>query len=73
MSQQSTPMEASGFGAEVLAYFAATTSAVVAAIQAPRLERAGRSVRSTIADRYSDEDLAGFGWSAEDIRRLKSK
>jgi hypothetical protein len=73
MSQQSTPFQASSFSAEVLERLAATTRTVVAAIQAPRQARAAHSVRSTIAERYSDEDLAGYGWSADDIRRLKSE
>jgi hypothetical protein len=73
MSQQSTPLATSSFGVDLRERFATATKMVVGAIQASRQARAGRFLRSTIADRYSDEDLAGYGWSANDIRRLKSK
>lgn len=73
MSQQSTPLETSSFGVDLRERFAAAAKMVVTAIQVSRQARAGRSLRSAIADRYSDEDLAGYGWSAEDIGRLKSR
>lgn len=72
MSQQSTPLEASGFGVDVVRGLKTALAREAAAFHARRQAQASRIVRSIVA-RYSDEDLAGYGWSAADIRRLKSK
>ena len=72
MSQQSTPLEASGFGIDGVRRLKTAVVRVATAIDNRRQARARRVVRSIIV-RYSDEDLAGYGWSAEDIRRLKSE
>ena len=72
MSQQSTPFEGSGFGIDVARGLKTVVARVATAIDNRRQARARRVVRSIIV-RYSDEDLAGYGWSAEDIRRLKSE
>ena len=72
MSQQSTPFEASRFGIDVACGLKTVVARVATAIDNRRQARARRVVRSIIV-RYSDEDLAGYGWSAEDIRRLKSE
>ncbi len=71
MSQQSTPLEASGFGVDVVRGLNTAIARAATAIHTRRQAHARRVVRSIIV-RYSDEDLAKHGWSAEDIRRLKS-
>jgi hypothetical protein len=71
MSQQSTPLEASGFGIDVVRRLNTAATRVAIAIHTRRQAQANCVVRSIIV-RYSDDDLAHHGWSAEDIRRLKS-
>ena len=51
--------------------FHAFFSSLVEAIAARRMARAERDVGEILAA-YSAEQLAAYGWSAEDIRRLKS-
>lgn len=46
-------------------------SSLVEAIAARRMARAERHAGEILAA-YSAEQLAAYGWSAEDIRRLKS-
>ena len=72
MSQQSTPLETSGFALDVIRGLKTSAAGVATATHVRRQAHARRVVRSIIV-RYSDEDLAGYGWSAEDIRRLKSE
>ena len=71
MSQQSTPLEASGLGIDVLRGIKSAFARTVAALHANRQAEARRIVRGFIAHHHSDEDLARYGWSPEDIRRLK--
>ena len=73
MSQQSTPMEASCFGIDAVRRFKAAIARAATAFQNQRQAHANRVVRSIVVRHYSDADLAGYGWSAEDIRRIKSK
>jgi hypothetical protein len=47
-------------------------SGLIGAVLAHQLKRADRDVR-TVLDPYSAERLAEYGWSAGEIRRLKSR
>lgn len=73
MSQQSTPLEASGFGIDVARGLKTAITRAAAAFHIGRQAQADNVVRSTIAALYRDEELARFGWNAEHIRRLKSR
>lgn len=72
MSQQSKPFEAPGFGIDVVRGLKTAIARAAAAIHTQRQAGAHRVVRSVVVDRYSDEELAAHGWSAADIRRLRS-
>jgi hypothetical protein len=73
MSQQSTPLEASSFGIDAVRSLKTAMTRAATAFHVRRQAQADAVVRSTVAHLYGDEDLAGLGWSAEDIRRLKPK
>lgn len=73
MSQQSKPLEAPGFGIDVVRGLKTAIARAATAIHTARQAHAKRVVRSIIARHLSDEELARYGWSAEDIRRLKSQ
>jgi hypothetical protein len=72
MSQLSKPIEETGLGIDVIRGLKSTILGVVSVIHARRQEQARHVVRSIIARYPSDEDLASYGWSADDIRRLRS-
>ena len=72
MSQQSKPFEAPGFGIDVARGLNTAIARAATVFHTHRQAQADSVVRSVIADRHSDEDLAAYGWSAEDIRRLRS-
>jgi len=72
MSQLSKPFEEAGLGVDVVRGLKTAIVSIATAIHIRRQERARRVVRSVI-DRYpNDEELARYGWSPDDIRRLRS-
>jgi len=73
MSQQSTPLGASGFDIDVVRNLKTAIARAVTAVQSQRQAHAKRAVRSIEVRLYRDEGLAGYGWSTEDIRRLTSE
>ena len=70
MSQLSTPFVVPGAAIDVVRGLKTAIVRMAMAVHGQRQAHAKRLVRSIIASR-SDEELARYGWSAEDIRRLK--
>ncbi len=76
MSEQFTPAESPNIGIDALRICPTATAAIVQAASASQDQRrrhVERSVREIVTHLFTDDDLTGFGWSAEDIRRLKSR
>ncbi len=71
MSQQTMEMGTRVYGRGVAEIIEAVFGRVSAAVRTSR-EVQARSVVRAVVRRYSDSELARFGWSAADIRRLKS-
>ncbi len=71
MSEQALPMGAHALADRATSIFG-TFIERVAGTYTASLELKAAKVRRDILRRYSESDLAGFGWSREEIRRLKS-
>lgn len=70
MSEQTIPMMTRGRNG-VLSAINTYVAEVIAAFLASRQHRAKRAVRATLRD-FTAEHLAAYGWTREDIKRLKS-
>ena len=71
MSEQTIPMMTRGRDGVPSDAINACVAELIAAFLASQQRRAERAVRATLRD-FTAEQLAAYGWTREDIKRLKS-